>query len=102
MPTGLINLGVAENSLLTEWLIDYFSNNFKLQYSDMTYGTALGGSTRLFKALRHLCSVYFHAKIPVSRDHVIAVSFASLSHALGLFSDAYKCRVAAVEASSIC
>ncbi|KDE03099.1 hypothetical protein MVLG_06396 [Microbotryum lychnidis-dioicae p1A1 Lamole] len=70
--SGLINMGVAENSLLTDWLLEYFHSNFKLEYSDFTYGTALGGSIRLFKALNHLFDKYFHARVPVSREHIVA------------------------------
>mgnify|MGYP001559516335 FL=1 len=98
-PSGLINLGVAENvrlppsgsvapaikssdtsflsraqSLMTDWLIAYFQRNFRLEYSDFTYGSALGGSLRLFAALRHLFSTYFHSRLPVLREHVIAGS----------------------------
>ncbi|KAM0755853.1 PLP-dependent transferase [Meredithblackwellia eburnea MCA 4105] len=74
-PTGMINLGVAENSLMTSWLIDYFAQKrFALEYNDFTYGTALGGSLRLFEALQTLTTKYFAAKVPVQRDHVIAGS----------------------------
>jgi 1-aminocyclopropane-1-carboxylate synthase len=57
---------------MAEWLIDYFKAHFQLDYSDLTYGTALGGSLRLFAALRHLFTTQFHSRIPVLRDHVIA------------------------------
>ncbi|KAI5475436.1 1-aminocyclopropane-1-carboxylate synthase [Pseudohyphozyma bogoriensis] len=74
-PDGLINLGVAENSLMTQWLIDYYEKKqFKLSYQDFTYGTALGGSVRLFKALNSLTTKYFNARVPVLREHVVAGS----------------------------
>lgn len=122
--TGLINLGVAENvsvhytlgfirlstdgrtharpqSLLTEWLIDYFQHSFKLEYSDFTCmssshalalraralaelspliadGTALPGSLRLFAALRKLMDTHFHAKKPVLPEHIVRVEVARL------------------------
>ncbi|GAA5895380.1 uncharacterized protein JCM6883_001487 [Sporobolomyces salmoneus] len=76
-PRGYINLGVAENSLCVEWLIDYFEKNFKLDYSDFTYGTSLSGSNRLFAALRNLFDQHFHALRPVERDQIITGTGAS-------------------------
>ncbi|GAA5836757.1 hypothetical protein JCM3766R1_006255 [Sporobolomyces carnicolor] len=76
-PRGYINLGVAENSLCVEWLIDYFEKHFSLHYSDFTYGTSLSGSNRLFAALRNLFGEYFHALRPVERDHIITGTGAS-------------------------
>ncbi|GAA5972171.1 hypothetical protein JCM11641_002528 [Rhodosporidiobolus odoratus] len=71
-PLGLLNLGVAENSLCVDWLAAHFERNFKLEYTDLsTYGSALTGSTRLFAALRHLYSAYFDARIPVEPSHII-------------------------------
>ncbi|GAA5967423.1 hypothetical protein JCM3765_001871 [Sporobolomyces pararoseus] len=76
-PRGFINLGVAENSLCIEWLIEFFEKNFKLDYSDFTYGTSLSGSNRLFAALRNLFDQHFHALRPVERDHIITGTGAS-------------------------
>ncbi|GAA6059750.1 hypothetical protein JCM10212_001958 [Sporobolomyces blumeae] len=76
-PRGYINLGVAENSLCVEWLIDYFEKHFSLNYSDFTYGTSLSGSNRLFAALRNLFGEYFHALRPVEREHIITGTGAS-------------------------
>lgn len=64
---------------MTDWLIDFYrTKQFGPCYSDFTYGTALGGSTRLFAALRRLTTTYFDARIPVEREHVIAGSGARL------------------------
>ncbi|BGP41492.1 hypothetical protein JCM10449v2_005480 [Rhodotorula kratochvilovae] len=72
--SGVINLGVAENSLCTEWLAEFFERNFSLDYTDFTYGTALTGSHRLFSALRHLFSTYFAAHRPVEPSHLLCGS----------------------------
>ncbi|BGP33416.1 hypothetical protein JCM10296v2_005217 [Rhodotorula toruloides] len=69
---GLLNLGVAENSLCLDFLADYFKKNFSLEYSDFTYGTALTGSLRLFAALRNLFDVHFNASQPVLPEHIVA------------------------------
>ncbi|GAA5826939.1 hypothetical protein JCM5353_004772 [Sporobolomyces roseus] len=76
-PHGYINLGVAENSLCTSWLTEFFESHFKLDYSDFTYGTSLSGSNRLFAALRNLFDEHFHALRPVERDHIITGTGAS-------------------------
>ena len=75
-PHGLINLGVADNSLMTDWLIDYYRGAFtrSMTTHDFTYGNALGGSERLFRALKVLCRDWFGSLRDVERDHVIAVS----------------------------
>ncbi|GAA5873855.1 hypothetical protein JCM16303_002611 [Sporobolomyces ruberrimus] len=75
-PRGYINLGVAENSLCIEWLIEYFEKNFKLGFSDFTC-TSLSGSNRLFAALRNLFDQHFHSLRPVERDHIITGTGAS-------------------------
>lgn len=69
---GLLNLGVAENSLCLDWLTDFFQAHFSLDYTDFTYGSALTGSLRLFAALRHFFDVYFNARTPVLPEHIIA------------------------------
>lgn len=76
-PLGLINLGVADNSLMTDWLIEYYREAFarSMTTHDFTYGNALGGSERLFRALKVLCRDYFDALRDVERDHIIAVRF---------------------------
>lgn len=58
---------------MTEWLQKYYSQKqFQLEYQDFTYGSALGGSVRLFAALENLTTEYFNSRIPVRREHVIA------------------------------
>ncbi|BGP56596.1 hypothetical protein JCM8202v2_004222 [Rhodotorula sphaerocarpa] len=70
--SGLLNLGVAENSLCLDWLTEFFQSHFSLDYTDFTYGSALTGSLRLFAALRHFFDVYFDARTPVLPEHIIA------------------------------
>ena len=33
---GVVNLGTAENSMLFEWLKDFYRNSFKIDYEDFT------------------------------------------------------------------
>lgn len=42
------------------------------RYRCPQYGTALGGSLRLFKALNNLFEKYFHAAKSVERNHIVA------------------------------
>lgn len=48
-----------------DWLAKYFDENFKLDYTDFTYGTAIDGSTRLFAALSKFFNKYFRPVEPV-------------------------------------
>lgn len=58
-PNGVINLGIANNSLCETELLNFFHQNLSLSSSDLTYGTSLFGSTRFFKAL---CDDYYNLK----------------------------------------
>ena len=70
---------------MAAWLIEFFRTKaFPMCYSDFTYGTALGGSTRLFAALKRLTSEYFGARLPVEREHVIAGSGKLLAYMLSV------------------
>lgn len=35
---GIINMGIANNSLMETELLDYFHRNLKLESQDLTYG----------------------------------------------------------------
>ncbi|KAF5335726.1 hypothetical protein D9611_009629 [Ephemerocybe angulata] len=71
-PEGLINLAVAENSLMTGYLMNYFKNHFSLRPLDFTYGDSLAGNLRLRTSLAQLFNVYFKPFKPVSADELMA------------------------------
>jgi len=68
---GMMNCGVAENTLMYRELLDYFHKNFQLDPIDLTYGDALNGSNRLSSALGGYFQTYFNPVTPVEPDHII-------------------------------
>ncbi|KAF6752459.1 pyridoxal phosphate-dependent transferase [Ephemerocybe angulata] len=71
-PEGLINLAVAENSLMTGYLMNYFKEHFSLRPLDFTYGDSLAGNLRLRTSLAQLFNVYFKPFKPVSAYELMA------------------------------
>ena len=70
-PQGPVSLGVAENSLMHADLLQFYGKNLKLDQSDLTYGTALKGSTRLFDSFVHLLNTRFAPVLPVDPTHMV-------------------------------
>ncbi|KAN0065318.1 hypothetical protein ACQY0O_001154 [Thecaphora frezii] len=72
-PSGFINLGIANNSLMASELLVYFHNHLALLPVDLSYGTSLYGSTRLFAALCHYfnTSSDFQPVTPVLPHHIV-------------------------------
>ncbi|MCO5549812.1 hypothetical protein L7F22_003286 [Adiantum nelumboides] len=50
-PYGIVNMAISNNYLLEPELLTYFGANLQMQPTDLTYGTSLFGSHRLFKTL---------------------------------------------------
>lgn len=70
-PTGPVSLGVAENSLMHSDLQQLFEKTLKLEQSDLTYGTSLKGSTRLFAAFCKLFADKFDPVYPVRPEQMV-------------------------------
>ena len=68
---GVVPLGTAENSLLSDWLVTYYNTHFQLSYSDLSYGTSLSGSTRLYEAIGALTRDHFGARERVRPEHIV-------------------------------
>ncbi|KAK4050295.1 hypothetical protein OIV83_003616 [Microbotryomycetes sp. JL201] len=66
--SGIVNAGLAENSLMHDWLIQYYESHFKLDSLDLTYGTSLLGSTRLFQAYSSFLNDFFGPHTPLHGD----------------------------------
>ncbi|RSH82382.1 uncharacterized protein EHS24_007349 [Apiotrichum porosum] len=72
-PGGLINLGIAENSLLTQEYLEYYSRVLKdaLTPGDLTYGNQSSGSSRLHTAIADLWNENFSPLTPVKPDDIV-------------------------------
>lgn len=71
-PDGLINLGIAENTLMTQEYLDYFQGAIKhLQPYDLTYGTQSSGSRRLNEAIAKMWNENFAPVEPVQPGQIV-------------------------------
>ncbi|KDN39234.1 PLP-dependent transferase [Tilletiaria anomala UBC 951] len=67
-----VNMGIANNSLMSDDLLRYFNSHLQLVPEDLTYGSSLFGSTRLFAAICKLYnSDYWSPHEPVRPEHII-------------------------------
>lgn len=65
-------MGIANNFLMEKELLAFFHDNLQLVPSDLTYGTSLFGSHRLFQALRlHYNSKAFSPVRLVLPEHIM-------------------------------
>lgn len=72
-PDGMINLGIAENTLLTDEYLAYFKGAIgALQPYDLTYGTQSSGSVRLHSAIAKMWNENFAPLEPVKADHIVS------------------------------
>jgi len=76
-PSGIINIGTAENTLMVPELTQYYQRVFKLIPMDFTYGDGLCGTSRLFDALAGFFNGWFHPITDVLPSHIITGSGAS-------------------------
>lgn len=69
---GIVNMGIANNFLMEPELLAFAHENLRMVPSDLTYGTSLFGSLRLFKALcLHYNSPAFSPVSPVCPEHIM-------------------------------
>ncbi|BGP49569.1 hypothetical protein JCM10450v2_005463 [Rhodotorula kratochvilovae] len=71
-PDGVINAGLAENSLLHDWLIAFWERQgtLKIEHADLTYGKSILGSDRIFTALGSLYAAHFKPHDEVKPEHI--------------------------------
>ncbi|PWN34605.1 PLP-dependent transferase, partial [Meira miltonrushii] len=71
-PHGIVNMAISNNYLLEPELLTYFGANLQMQPTDLTYGTSLFGSHRLFATLCNLFnSETFKPVKPILPQHLI-------------------------------
>lgn len=71
-PDGIVNLAVAENTLMTDYLARYFKDRFSLRPVNFTYGDSLAGNRHLRNSLANLFNDHFHPHKSVVADELIA------------------------------
>ncbi|KAH7393513.1 pyridoxal phosphate-dependent transferase [Cadophora sp. MPI-SDFR-AT-0126] len=74
-PDGIINLGLAENSLMHSETASFLEKNFQvLPSKHLTYGTGPLGSIRLRTTLSSLFTTHFHSLKPISPSQILPYS----------------------------
>ncbi|GAA5879677.1 hypothetical protein JCM3774_002405 [Rhodotorula dairenensis] len=90
-PEGIVNAGLAENSLMHDWLTRFWERqgSLKINHTDLTYGTSILGSDRLFQALSRYFQAYFNPLEPVLPKHIATSNGLSpmIEHVAAVVSD---------------
>ncbi|PVH81594.1 putative aminotransferase class I and II family protein [Cadophora sp. DSE1049] len=72
---GIINLGLAENSLMHDEIANFLEKNLQVNpQKHLTYGTGPLGSLRLRTALSSFFTTYFHSRSPISPSQILPYS----------------------------
>ncbi|BGP54406.1 hypothetical protein JCM8202v2_001984 [Rhodotorula sphaerocarpa] len=90
-PNGIVNAGLAENSLMHDWLTAFWQRKgaLTIKHTDLTYATEILGSGRIFKALASFFGSYFDPLVPVAPDHIATSNGLSpmIEHVAAAISD---------------
>ncbi|KAG4442585.1 hypothetical protein IFR05_001915 [Cadophora sp. M221] len=74
-PDGIINLGIAENSLMHEETASFLEKNFEvIPQTHLTYGTGPLGSLRLRTVLSNLFTTHFKSLSPIPPSQILPFS----------------------------
>lgn len=70
-PSGILSVGMAENTLLHEFLLEYIHANVRLTTTHLTYNNGSMGSDELRKAVSHFWNRKFNPFQQVEPEHVL-------------------------------
>ncbi|KAH8424252.1 pyridoxal phosphate-dependent aminotransferase [Aspergillus melleus] len=79
-PSGFINLGVAENTLMHRELQDFVRNSANISPHAFTYGDGSFGSKRLRNAVASFLNKRLYPVVPLEADHIMVTN--GVSHAI--------------------
>jgi 1-aminocyclopropane-1-carboxylate synthase len=93
-PSGYINLGIAENTLMHTPLLSHLTKNFSPPTSSLSYGCGPSGSPRLRSALASFFNAHFSPVVPVTPAHIdasrgVTSSLERLAYELGDPGDSF-------------
>lgn len=71
-PSGYINFGIAENTLMHTELLTFLQKTFRPPSSALSYGCGPSGSPRLRRALASFFNSHFSPIVPVVPEHIDA------------------------------
>ncbi|KAL4894299.1 pyridoxal phosphate-dependent transferase [Aspergillus ambiguus] len=73
-PEGYVSVGVAENVLLHDLLLEYIHSNTQLTANYLTYNDGSAGSNPLRKAIAHFLNRHMVPFQPVAPQHVVVTN----------------------------
>ncbi|TIA77829.1 hypothetical protein E3P98_04075 [Wallemia ichthyophaga] len=71
-PTGIINAGVAENGLMSDEIIKFYNDNFKLDKFDLSYGNGFSCSRELAAAMAVFYNDTLKPVDQIKPEHIVA------------------------------
>ncbi|CAI7632653.1 unnamed protein product, partial [Penicillium viridicatum] len=89
-PTGYINVGVAENALMQDDLLDFINTtNLDLPSKYLTYNQGGGGSSRLKRAMCGFLNRHLHPVAQLDPEHLMVTNGVSpaIEHVSWAFAD---------------
>lgn len=88
-PNGYINVGVAENMLMHDTLLEYINTKLTLPAKYLTYNDGATGSDRLRRAIAGFLNKHFRPVHPVDSNHLAVTNGVSsaIEHVSWSFAD---------------
>jgi len=73
-PGGILSVGMAENTLMHDMLLEYIRSNFRPTAAHLTYNNGSMGSKELRKAVSNFLNKHFSPFRPVEPSHVVVTN----------------------------
>jgi aspartate/methionine/tyrosine aminotransferase len=70
-PDGILSVGMAENTLLHDTLLEYIHDNARFTAALLTYNNGSTGSKALRKSVSHFLNRHFNPFRPVEPNHIL-------------------------------
>lgn len=88
-PNGYINVGVAENALMHDELLQYLNKKLELPAAYLTYNDGGGGSTRLRRAIAQFLTRHLNPVTPLDAEQLVVTNGVSpaIEHVSWAFAD---------------
>lgn len=88
-PNGYVNVGVAENALMHDELLQFLNTKLDLPAEYLTYNDGGGGSTRLRTAIAQFLNRHLHPVTPLEPGHLVVTNGVSpaIEHVSWAFAD---------------
>ncbi|KAJ5111335.1 secondary metabolism biosynthetic enzyme [Penicillium argentinense] len=88
-PDGYVNVGVAENALMHEELLQFLNKELEMSAKYLTYNDGGGGSVKLRQAMCKFLNHHLHPLTPLEPDHIVVTNGVStaIEHVSWAFAD---------------